>query len=146
MTWRRCARCGRELVLGEDCACPLHEALLRWDADIRADFSRQPATKVGEVRLPDADKLGLLVWDLTWLSGQDPWENAAGEGEDAAASVAFFGRYEGRPFVLHDLRGRDPALYVVGAPDLPGQLVLDAVFAYLERRPWYGHAEPRLLM
>lgn len=134
MVGEACARCAGLSVIPEQ---------LAWDADIREDFAAGPRTAVGQVTVPP-EKFGLLVWDLTWLSRQDPWQNAAGDGP--TASVAFFGRFEGAPFVVHDLAGRGPTFYVVGAPDLSGQAVLDAVFASLARRPWLGHREPGLLM
>ena len=153
----KCMVCDRWLMIGESYMCGAcaaeHDAgrlevvrrQLAWDTDIQADFAASPRVAVGQVGV-DREKFGSLVWDLVWLSGQDPWRNAVAEGAEGRASVAFFGRYEGRPFVVHDLRGRGPTLYVVGAPDLPGQDVLDAVFRSLEFRPWFGHAEPGLVM
>lgn len=150
MLWRSCARCGRELMAGEACACPAHASQLAWAPaggkdGFCAEFVKSPVARVGEVALPSDERLGALVWDLKWLSGQDPWRNA-GEEPGAAASVAFFGYYEGRPFVLHDVRGRGPVLFLAGAPDLGGQDVFDAMFAALARRPWSGHAEPARAM
>lgn len=148
MTWRTCPACARPLMPGEVCeGCPEGRVTpqLEWPADIRAEFSRQPVAAVGQVSV-EPEKFPALVWDLVWLSGQDPWANAATEGGDSFSALAFFGKFEGRPFVVHDIRGRGPTLYVVGAPDLSGQAVLDAVFASLARRPWFGHAEPGLVM
>lgn len=145
MTWAACPACGAPLMPGEACAaCPARGVIpeqLRWDPAIRADFSARPVALVGEVSVP-AETFPALVWDLTWLSQQDPWANAAAEGEAGVAGVAFFGRFEGRPFVIHDVRAQGPKLYVVGHDDLSGQAVLDAIFASLARRPWFGHAEP----
>lgn len=138
----RCRRCGEGLLPGDPGPCgrcaaaPVVRPQLEWVADVQREFlALGPPVMVSTIPVAGQGR-EKFVQDLALLSGQDPWA-AAGSDPANRARVAFSGRFEGTPFVLHDLRDRGDAIFLV-APGgkIDAAAALDAVMASLARAPW----------